>query len=124
MSKKQIKLKENVFNVCVKPCQNCLLSPNSLVSSQRRKQLLTTIAKESGHFICHVASTNNLDVCCSTFYKSGLSNKVRMAARFDRLFPGFVEKVDLSTLDSKKPTYLEMTRGRKKVGTKNKAPVR
>ena len=71
-----------VYKEC---CQNCLLSPNAIVSAKRRKEIIKSCTEEQTHFICHKASMKGEDVCCKTFYdKLGhISQMVRIAERLN-----------------------------------------
>lgn len=50
------------------PCKNCLFSKDRIVSPQRAKGILKDCTKKQTHFICHKASMNGEDICCSRFY--------------------------------------------------------
>ena len=51
-----------------KPCSNCLLSEDRIVSPKRAKDIIKDCAANQTHFICHKASMNGEDVCCHNFY--------------------------------------------------------
>lgn len=94
----------NMFKVFKEPCKNCLLSPDAIVSPDRRKEILQECAKEQKHFTCHKATMKGEDVCCRTFYdKMGhISQSIRMAERLRVV--EFVDQEDTEKL----PTYKEM----------------
>ncbi len=84
-----------VYQEC---CENCLLSPDSIVSSKRRKEIIQSCSKAQTHFICHKASMKDEDVCCKTFYdKFGhLSQLIRIGQRLGMI--KFVEQPDSEKL--------------------------
>lgn len=90
-------------------CSNCLLSSDSIVSPERRKDILDKIKREQSYFICHKASMEGEDVCCKTFYDElgHMSQLVRIAERLGAV--EFVEQPDKEKL----PSWREME-GRKK----------
>lgn len=71
-----------VYKEC---CKNCLLSPDSLVSNERRKDIIKTCKEEQNHFVCHKASMRGEDVCCKKFYDElgHVSQLVRIAERLN-----------------------------------------
>jgi len=92
------------FKVFDKCCKNCLLSEDSIVSPERRTQLLSKIAKEQSFFICHKATMKGDKVCCRKFYDTlgHVSQNIRIAERLRAI--EFVEQVDFEKL----PTHKEM----------------
>jgi len=85
-------------------CKNCLLSPDSIVSPKRRKEIINTCAKKQSYFICHKASMDNKEVVCKTFYDTlgHISQMVRIAQRLNA-----IEEVEQPEAE-KLPTYKEM----------------
>lgn len=57
-----------MFKVYNKCCGNCLLSDNRIVSEQRKDEIIAGCVKEGTHFVCHKASIQGEDVCCTAFY--------------------------------------------------------
>jgi len=92
-----------VFKEC---CGNCLLSSDSIVSPDRRKEILKETFREGSHFICHKASMKEEDVCCKKFYDSfgDRSQMVRIAERL-----GAVKFVD-QTDNEKLPSFNEINK--------------
>ena len=90
-----------VYSEC---CKNCLLSPDSIVSPSRRKEILQKCATEQSHFICHKASMHDQDVCCKTFYDTMgyRSQLIRIMQRLNAI--EFVPQPEHDKL----PTYSEM----------------
>lgn len=68
-----------MFKVVATQCDQCLFSPNRIVSAARAKEILKDCAKKDTHFICH--KTEN--ACCRGFYNAdpGASNLMRIAGR-------------------------------------------
>jgi hypothetical protein len=56
------------FKVYEKCCQNCLLSPDAIVSPERVTQIIGDCAQNDNHFTCHKASMEDKDICCRRFY--------------------------------------------------------
>lgn len=85
-------------------CKNCLISPDAIVSPERRKNLLNEIAQKQSYFICHKASMRDEDICCSKWFQEfgSQSQLGRIAMRL-----GAVEFVDQTDQD-KLPTWKEM----------------
>jgi hypothetical protein len=85
-------------------CKNCLLSPDSIVSPERRKDIIKKCNKEQSFFICHKASFNGDDICCKTFYEKlgHVSQLVRIAERLNAIT--FVDQPEHEKL----PTHKEM----------------
>ena len=73
------------MKVYAEPCQNCLLSPDRIVSSKRAKQIIKDCAQNQTHFICHKASMNGQDICCKTFFDTlgHLSKNIQFAKWLD-----------------------------------------
>lgn len=71
------------FEVYESNCNNCLLSKDSIVSPDRRKEIISSCLSEDSHFICHKSSINGGNVCCKSFYdKLGHRiNLIRIAGR-------------------------------------------
>jgi hypothetical protein len=93
------------FRVCETRCDQCLFSPDKIVSAERRAEILRTCAQRDTHFICHKWSIAAMDtgedaedpngignVCCRGFYDMNPegTNLMRIAHRL-----GAVESVAL-----------------------------
>lgn len=94
-----------VFKDC---CKNCLLSPDSIVSPGRRKQIINDCIKKQTYFICHKASMEDEQTICKSFYdKFGHhSQMIRIAERLNMV--NLVEQPEAEKL----PTYAEMNRNK------------
>lgn len=90
-----------VYSHC---CKNCLLSPDSIVSPKRRKEIIHGCATKQTYFICHKATQEDKEIVCNTFYyKLGhVSQMIRIAVRLNYI--EFVEQPEAEKL----PTYTEM----------------
>jgi hypothetical protein len=77
------------FKVFKKPCNECLLSSEKIVSNKRRKEILSKIKRDQSFFVCHKSD----DVCCRNFYdKLGhQSQLIRIAQRLGEVeeYPQF-----------------------------------
>lgn len=73
-----------VFKEC---CQNCLLSPDRIVSGKRAKEIIQDCVKKQTHFICHKSSMKNGEVICKTFFDQfgHYSQMVRIAGRLNMI---------------------------------------
>lgn len=91
-----------VYKQC---CKNCLLSADSIVSHERRKEIIKTCAKNQTHFICHKASIENKEVVCKTFFDTlgHLSQMVRIAERLNCI--EFVDQPEAERLPSYKDVH-------------------
>jgi len=90
VKKKKIKL--SLLKVYDKPCDNCLLSKDSLVSPKRRDQLLKESDEEDTYFCCH----NGENTCCKKYYDAFKrdSRLIRMAVAMDGI--EFVPQIESS----------------------------
>lgn len=75
------------FKVYKKPCKNCLLSKNSIVSPERRSDILEQIKSKQSYFVCHNSTTSEESseqgICCRKFYDDlgHVSQLIRIAER-------------------------------------------
>ena len=88
------------FKVCAERCDACLFSKDTIVSNQRRRELLVECARRDTHFVCHkhgCGTTEDLhgeNVCCRGFYDANphSSNLMRIAHHLGAVqfvpFPG------------------------------------
>lgn len=74
-------------------CNQCLFSPDKIVSDERRKEILDSCMKRGAEtfFICHKTKR----ACCRGFYDSGYGQRVAVIQVADRL--GLVEFVTEDT---------------------------
>lgn len=70
-----------MFKVKKEKCNECLFSKDKIVSGQRRSELLSDIARNDSHFVCHKSSIEGGEVCCKGFYDTGSSNLIRISQR-------------------------------------------
>lgn len=80
------------FQVCEKPCNQCLFSKNRIVPAARMREILAGCKRDDAHFICHKASIAGREVCCRAFFDTRDTNLIRVAGRL-----GMIEFVDPST---------------------------
>ena len=81
-----------------KSCQNCLFSEDRIVSEERVLEILATCIQDRTHFICHKATMEGKDVCCTQFYhKYGdVAQSVNVAKRLNVV--KFVPQTDTEKL--------------------------
>lgn len=91
-----------MFKVFKTECNNCLLSKDSIVSPNARKEIIKDCARKQTFFICHKASIKNEETCCKTFYdKLGhIAQIIRIAQRINAV--EFIEQPDNKKLSSYK----------------------
>lgn len=74
------------LEVCEKKCDQCLFSPQRIVSKSRFTELLKQCRKEDTHFICHKGSiTGNDNLVCRGFYDTQTSQLIRIACRLNMI---------------------------------------
>lgn len=73
-----------MFKVKEEKCDQCLFSPDKIVSNERRREILSDCKKNDTHFNCHKED----DVCCRGFYEATDTNLIRISQRM-----GWVEEV-------------------------------
>ena len=71
------------FQVCEKPCDQCLFSKDRIVSAARVREILKDCKQQDTHFVCHKASIAGREVCCRTFYDTKTSNLIRIMQRLN-----------------------------------------
>ena len=57
-----------MFKVYDKPCKNCLMSKDRIVSGERAKDIIKDCAQNQTYFICHKSSIEGGEVCCRNFF--------------------------------------------------------
>ena len=78
-----------MFKVKKECCGQCLFGKDKIVSSERKRDILSDCRQGDSHFICHKASIKGEDICCKGFYDTQTSNMMRISQRM-----GMVEFVD------------------------------
>lgn len=72
------------FDVCEKQCDQCLFTPNRVVSKARMAQILRNCRAKDIHFVCHKGSmSGNDELCCRGFFDTQTSNLMRIAQRLN-----------------------------------------
>jgi hypothetical protein len=91
-------------------CKNCLLSPDSIVSPARRKELLQGCANEQTHFSCHKSTIAGSDICCKKFFDDfgHVSQMIRISERLGMI--EFVPQTDTTKLISYREQQLKPTK--------------
>ena len=70
-----------MFKVYAERCDQCLFSPDKIVSDARRREVLAECRRRDSHFVCHKASILRQDICCRGFYDASTSSLIRIAGR-------------------------------------------
>jgi hypothetical protein len=70
-----------MFKVKKECCGQCLFSKDKIVSSERKRDILSDCRQNDSHFICHKASINGEDICCKGSYDTQTSNMMRISQR-------------------------------------------
>lgn len=68
--------------LAARPCGECLMSPNRIVSGARAADLVATCRRKDNHFICHKGSIEGLIVHCRGVHDIAPSRAYRMAVQF------------------------------------------
>jgi hypothetical protein len=94
-----------MFKVFKTQCENCLLSPDSIVSFKARKEIIKECVTNQSYFICHKATMNEQDdICCKTYFDQlgHTSNLIRISQRL-----GMIEEVEQEESE-RLPSWSEM----------------
>ena len=77
------------FKVYKRPCKNCLLTKNRIVSPERASEIIQTCVKEQTYFTCHKDMTGEgkEGVCCKKFYDDlgHVSQMIRISERLNMI---------------------------------------
>lgn len=95
-SEEEQQLRDICFRVMSRCCQNCLFSPNKLVSDERKADILQQCEHQETFFVCHEASKRGQEICCRAFfelYKDQLP-WLRAVQFYENRFPGLLRFVD------------------------------
>jgi len=74
-----------MLEVKEKQCDQCLLSPNRIVSAQRMKQLIKSCNRSDSHFQCHKGTIEGKDIVCRGFYDNFSTNLIRAMGRLNAI---------------------------------------
>jgi hypothetical protein len=86
------------LKVCSGQCDQCLFSPNKIVSTNRKRDIINTCLAEDTYFVCHKATIAGEEVVCRGWYDTygSCTNLIRIAQRLHA-----VQEVDVETLGVK-----------------------
>jgi len=70
-----------MLKVCKKQCDQCLFSPNKIVSAARKTELLKECRSSDSHFVCHKTE----DAVCAGFRSRYQTNLMRIAERLNAI---------------------------------------
>jgi hypothetical protein len=74
------------LQVCEKQCDQCLFSPNRIVSKARMAEILRGCRRNDTHFVCHKGSlTGNDELVCRGFFDTQSSQLIRIAGRMNMI---------------------------------------
>jgi hypothetical protein len=74
-----------MFKVCEQKCDQCLFTPDRIVSKARMQEILAECERKDIHFVCHKATIEGEDVCCKGFYDARTSQLMRIAQRLNKV---------------------------------------
>lgn len=57
-----------MFKIQKKMCNQCLFSPNKIVSDERKAEIIEECLKRDSFFVCHKASLIDEVACCAGFW--------------------------------------------------------
>lgn len=83
----------SAFEVMSRRCDQCLLSPERIVSAARMRQIVRDCRHRDISFICHL-SPDGREIACRGHYDTGVGQMSRIA---DRL--GMTVRVDPTSLE-------------------------
>lgn len=87
------------FEIMARPCDQCLMTRDKIVSNERRTEIMRETAGKDCHFICHKATIAGRDIACrSHFDITGGGRLGRFA-----FWLGYVRYVDPNTLETVHP---------------------
>lgn len=73
------------LHVCKNKCDQCLFSPNRIVSKERMQEILDDCAKNNSQFLCHKFQIKHpkSKVICRGFYEEKDSVAMQFAKRYN-----------------------------------------
>ena len=86
------------FDVMAECCNQCLMTPNKIVSNARRRQIVQDTRRRDCHFICHKADGRDI-ACRGHMDATGGGQLARIAHRLNA-----VRLIDPETLEPVKTT--------------------
>lgn len=81
------------FDVMARKCDQCLLTPQRIVSAKRMAEIVRKCRQQDISFICHKASIAGRDIACRGHFDTGVGQMSRIAERL-----GMVREIDPDTL--------------------------
>lgn len=81
------------FQVMSRKCDQCLLGPNRIVSSNRAAEILKQCARDDTHFLCHKGTMAGRQIGCRGHYDTAPGRVPRFAQWLD-----LVTEIDPDTL--------------------------
>lgn len=83
-----------MFKVMSRPCDQCLLTPERIVSGRRAAEIIRQTRAQNCHFVCHKSPKGrNNEIACRAHHDLGIGQMSRIAGRM-----GWIEEIDPETL--------------------------
>lgn len=86
-------------------CNECLFTPERIVSSERAKELLRQANRKDIHFVCHKATIKGRDICCRGFYDTQTSQMIRISQRLNCV--DFIKEKDIKKIKRRTNEWIE-----------------
>ena len=83
------------YDLMARPCDQCLLSAQKIVSDVRRRQILAETARKDCAFLCHKGTIAGRQIVCRAHYDASGGGQLGRIAR--RL--GAIREIDPETLE-------------------------
>ena len=84
-----------MFKIMSRPCDQCLVTPQRIVSGERAAEIVAKVKRTDSHFICHKSEPGkNNEICCR-----GVEDKVG-PCQLHRIMGhlGAIQQIDPETL--------------------------
>lgn len=72
------------LKVCSHQCDQCLFSPNRIVSPARMKEILSVCIAEDQHFECHKGTVVGVSLVCRGFFDNMSTLKIALGKAIER----------------------------------------
>ena len=88
------------MEVMARPCDECLMTKNRIVSAARARQIVAETRRKDCHFVCHKASAVGREIACRGHYDA--TNGGQLARIMRRL--GGITEVEPASLRARATT--------------------
>lgn len=89
------------FHVMSRKCDQCLLSPERIVSATRAAQIIKECALKDCSFLCHKGTIAGREIACRGHFDTGVGQMSRIAERFR-----MIVEIDPDTLEPANSNHL------------------